>query len=42
VAAVAEIEADGEARGKHRGSGSKDDGGSSFSLFFHRQSRVTQ
>ena len=42
MAAIAEIEAEGKAAGRGRDGGSGNDGRSSFSLFFHRQSRVTQ
>ena len=43
MAAIAEIEADGEPAGRGRGGrGAGNDGRSSFSLFFHRQSSVTQ
>jgi hypothetical protein len=43
MAAIAEIEPDGEPAGMNRGGGSKNDGRRGFFGFsFHRQSRVTQ
>ena len=42
MVAIAEIQSNREAAGKHRGSRGKNEGGWGFSWFFHRQRMVTQ